>query len=123
VRVRSQKTVLSTILLCFGFNPSLRGMQDREQENAAAHVKPADRPALIQGKTIEAWLAALKDSDPAVRKRAIEVLGRAALIVLGAGNGTPRPLFASSVVESGGQEVECRPGETVQLKFTMRKRR
>lgn len=25
-------------------------------------------------------------------------------------------------VESGGQEVECRPGETVQLKFTMRKR-
>jgi len=26
-------------------------------------------------------------------------------------------------VESGGQEVECRPGETVQLKFTMRKRR
>ena len=27
------------------------------------------------------------------------------------------------VVETGGQEVECRPGETVQLKFTMRKRR
>jgi len=27
------------------------------------------------------------------------------------------------VVESGGQEVECRPGETVQLKFAMRKRR
>ena len=26
------------------------------------------------------------------------------------------------VVETGGQEVECRPGETVQLKFTMRKR-
>jgi protocatechuate 3,4-dioxygenase beta subunit len=26
------------------------------------------------------------------------------------------------VVESGGQEVECRPHETVQLKFTMRKR-
>ena len=25
-------------------------------------------------------------------------------------------------VESGGQEVEFRPGETVQLKFTMRKR-
>ena len=26
------------------------------------------------------------------------------------------------VVESGGQEVECRPGETAHLKFTMRKR-
>jgi HEAT repeats len=79
VRVRFQKTVLSTILLCFGFNPSLRGMQDRERENAAAHVKPADRPALIQCKTIEAWLAALKDSDPAARKRAIKVLGERTL--------------------------------------------
>ena len=27
------------------------------------------------------------------------------------------------VVESGGQEVEPRPGETIRLEFTMRKRR
>ena len=79
MRVRFQKTVLSMILLCYGFNPSLRGMQDREQENAVAQVEPADRPALIQGKTIDAWLAALKDRDPAVRKRAIEVLGERTL--------------------------------------------
>ena len=30
--------------------------------------------------------------------------------------------LSHEVVESAGQEVECRPGETVQLKFTMRKR-
>jgi protocatechuate 3,4-dioxygenase beta subunit len=30
--------------------------------------------------------------------------------------------LSHEVVESGGQEVECRPGETVHLKFTMRKR-
>jgi hypothetical protein len=79
VRVRFQKTVLSMILLCYGFDPSLRGMQDQEQENAVAQVKPADRPALIQGKTIDAWLAGLKDRDPDVRKRAIEVLGERTL--------------------------------------------
>ena len=28
-----------------------------------------------------------------------------------------------TVVESEGQELECHPGETVQLRFTMRKRR
>jgi hypothetical protein len=33
------------------------------------------------------------------------------------------PLRSHEVVESGGQQVECRPGETVRLKFTMRKRR
>ena len=31
--------------------------------------------------------------------------------------------LSHEVVESGGQEVDCRPGETVQLTFTMRKRR
>ncbi|MFI5454702.1 MAG: hypothetical protein ACHRXM_04565 [Isosphaerales bacterium] len=79
MRVRFQKTALSTILLCYGFTPSLRGMQDGEQENAVAQVKTADRPAKIQGKTIDAWLAALKDRDPTVRKRAIEVLGERTL--------------------------------------------
>ena len=34
---------------------------------------------MIQGKTIDAWLAALKDRDPAVRKRAVEVLGERTL--------------------------------------------
>ena len=29
----------------------------------------------VQGKTIKEWIAALKDRDPAVRKRAVEVLG------------------------------------------------
>jgi hypothetical protein len=31
--------------------------------------------------------------------------------------------LSHEVIGSGGQEVECRPGETVQLKFTVRKRR
>ncbi len=79
MRVTLQKTVLSTILVFYGFGPSLRAMQDRVQENAAAQANPADRPALIHGKTIDAWLAALKDRDPAVRKRAIEVLGERTL--------------------------------------------
>jgi hypothetical protein len=35
--------------------------------------------ALIQGKTIDAWVAALKDRDPATRKRAIEVVGEHAI--------------------------------------------
>ena len=37
----------------------------------------ADRPATIQGKTIDEWLAALKDRDPAVRERAVEIAGGA----------------------------------------------
>ena len=44
MRLKFQKTVFSTILLCYGFNPSLRGMQDPEQQNAVAEVKAADRP-------------------------------------------------------------------------------
>ena len=39
----------------------------------------ADKPAaMIQGKTVVDWIATLKDSDPAVRKRAVEVLGSVA---------------------------------------------
>lgn len=79
MRETLRKTVFSSILVFYGFYPSLRAMQDRVQENAAAQANPADRPALIQGKTIDAWLAALKDRDPAVRKRAIEVLGERTL--------------------------------------------
>ena len=79
MRVTLQRTVFSSILVFYGFDPSLRAMQDRVQENAAAQANPADHLALIQGKTIDAWLAALKDRDPAVRKRAIEVLGECTL--------------------------------------------
>ena len=38
-----------------------------------------DGPAVIQGKTIDEWLAALKDRDPAMRKRAVEVVGERAV--------------------------------------------
>jgi WD40 repeat protein len=79
VRVTLQKAVFSTILVFYGFDPSLRAMQDRVQDIGAAQANPADRPALIQGKTIDAWLAGLKDRDPDVRKRAIEVLGERTL--------------------------------------------
>ncbi len=36
-------------------------------------------PQSIQGKTVDEWLAALKDRDPAVRERAVEVLGERSL--------------------------------------------
>ena len=52
------------------------GVGERRREAGAVPSKPAaDRPATIQGKTIDEWLAALKDRDPAVRKRAVEVVG------------------------------------------------
>ncbi len=35
--------------------------------------------ATIQGKTVDQWLDALKDRDPAVRERAVEVLGERSL--------------------------------------------
>jgi WD40 repeat protein len=79
MRLRLQITLFSTILLCAGITPWLRGMKVREQENGDALVEPADRPAMILGKTIDAWLAALKDRDPTVRKRSIEVLAERAL--------------------------------------------
>ncbi len=47
-----------------------------DTKKVSAPSKPsADGPATIQGKTIDEWLAALKDRDPAVRKRAVEVVG------------------------------------------------
>ena len=51
------------------------GKKDESQPAKAA----ADRPASIQGKTIDEWLAALKDRDPAVRERAVEVVGERSL--------------------------------------------
>jgi WD40 repeat protein len=42
--------------------------------------QPADDdPAVIQGKTIAEWIAALNDRDPAQRKRAVEVIGERAV--------------------------------------------
>ncbi len=67
------------LVLCCGFEPSIGGTQHREQENAAAQAKAADDPVLIEGKSIEAWLAALKDRDAGVRKGAVEILGKRAV--------------------------------------------
>jgi WD40 repeat protein len=79
MRIKLNITLFSAILFCYGFTPSLRGMWVREQENGDAQVEPANRPAVIQGKTIDAWLAAMKDRNPTVRKRSIEVLAERAL--------------------------------------------
>jgi beta-lactamase regulating signal transducer with metallopeptidase domain/Tol biopolymer transport system component len=54
--------------------------QERPSSEQTKPSKPiADPPAKIQGKTIDEWLAALKDRDPAVRERAVDVLGERAL--------------------------------------------
>jgi WD40 repeat protein/beta-lactamase regulating signal transducer with metallopeptidase domain len=52
---------------------------DAEQGPAPQSRPAADGPAAIQGKTIDEWLAALKDRDPAVRLHAVEVLGERSL--------------------------------------------
>jgi len=49
-----------------------------EKDDAKKEAQPA-RPDAIQGKTVDEWLAALKDRDPAVRERAVEVLGERSL--------------------------------------------
>ena len=49
--------------------------KDEAKREAVPSKPAAGRPATIQGKTIDEWLAALKDRDPAVRKRAVEVVG------------------------------------------------
>ncbi len=49
-----------------------------EKDDAKKEAQQA-RPAAIQGKTVDEWLAALKDRDPAVRERAVEVLGERSL--------------------------------------------
>jgi WD40 repeat protein len=58
------------------------GSQTQETADSKKETPPAkpiaDQPAMIQGKTIDEWLAALKDHDPAVRERAVEILGQRA---------------------------------------------
>jgi WD40 repeat protein len=53
--------------------------KDAAKDEARQARPAADRPAAIRGKTVEEWLAALKDRDPAVRERAVEVLGERSL--------------------------------------------
>ena len=53
--------------------------EDGEKDESQPSRAVAERPASIQGKTIDEWLAALKDRDPAVRERAVEVLGERSL--------------------------------------------
>jgi WD40 repeat protein/beta-lactamase regulating signal transducer with metallopeptidase domain len=61
--------------------PLDEGVQaEAKAKEEAPQAKPAgDRPAVIQGKTIDEWLAALKDRDPAVRERAVDVVGERSL--------------------------------------------
>jgi WD40 repeat protein len=44
-------------------------------EEKAPSKPAADDAVIIQGKTVDEWLAALKDRDPAKRKRAVAVVG------------------------------------------------
>lgn len=52
----------------------------RPAQRAAPAKDAADRSALatVEGRTIAAWQAALKDRDPAVRLKAVEILGQRA---------------------------------------------
>jgi beta-lactamase regulating signal transducer with metallopeptidase domain len=61
--------------------PKKAGANESEQaKNESPQPKRvADRPPVIQGKTVDEWLAALKDRDPAVREQAVEVLGERSL--------------------------------------------
>lgn len=41
----------------------------------AGSARPSEDPPSIRGKTVDQWLAALKDRDPSVRRQAVEILG------------------------------------------------
>ena len=108
VRIRFQKTALSTILLCCVFVPSLGRMQNREQENPRAQVKTAQRPERIKGKTIDEWLAALKDRDPSVRERAVEIIAERALDPAATPNEQSRLLLALTPLALSDQNQQVR---------------
>ena len=59
------------------------GSQAQEKADLKTAPSPAKtaggRPAIVQGKTIDEWLTALKDQDPAARERAVEVVGERTL--------------------------------------------
>ncbi len=57
-----------------------RAQEKADPKKEPQPTRPADgRPALIHGKSVAEWLAALKDRDRAVRLRAVEVLGERTL--------------------------------------------
>ena len=63
-----------------GGQPAIAFAQEKSDAKVGTsppHVSGDRR--LIQGKTVDEWLAALKDRDPAVRERAVEVLGERSL--------------------------------------------
>ncbi len=78
-------TVLISIVLAdlahLAASPAVLRVEEQEQaKKETPRSEPdADGPAMVQGKTIDEWKAALKDRDPAVRKRAVEVLGERAV--------------------------------------------
>ncbi len=65
-----------------GAAASAAELAQKKADNKKA-TTPADpaasHPATIQGKTIDDWLAALKDRDPDARERAVEALGTRAV--------------------------------------------
>ncbi len=62
-----------------GAGPAVAGGNGAAKDQAQQAKPAADQPAKIEGKTVEEWQAALKDRDPAVRERAVEVLGERTL--------------------------------------------
>ena len=74
-----QNSVLIAGLLYWALPPSLGGAARFEQANGQTRTQGPDHAATIHGKALEEWLAALKDRDPAVRKRAVEVVGERAV--------------------------------------------
>ena len=58
----------------------LRAEEQEQAKKEPPRSEPeAEVPAMVQGKAIDTWKTALKDRDPAVRKRAIEILGERAV--------------------------------------------
>ncbi len=74
-----QKGALIAGLLYWALPPSLNAAATFDQANEQTRVEKPDRATTIHGKTLDAWLVALKDRDPAVRKRAVEVVGERAV--------------------------------------------
>jgi hypothetical protein len=74
-----QKAALIAGFLSWALPPSIGGAAAFEQANGQTRVPDPGRAATIHGKTLDGWLAALNDRDPAVRKRAVEIVGEHAV--------------------------------------------
>ncbi len=70
---------LLVVTVILGIVPAgwtIGGVRPAGQAAEPPRSEPADDgPAVIHGKTIDEWVAALKDRDPATRKRAVEAIG------------------------------------------------